>query len=154
MPHSCNATGPRLKTPFEMKPDKVGQVVRNPRTGLPWSPRRIHRRAAYCNYMASQQWFALRECWAADWAARNGSEPQCLICGIEWALCDDLHHRTYESLGNETYRDLIPLCRSCHDTLHRVLETDRSWRRPNRAQATDLVVLTLRRKARKRGVHR
>ena len=102
--------------------------------------------------MASQQWFALRERWAADWAARDGTEPHCLICGAEWSLCDDLHHRTYERLGREADRDLIPLCRSCHSALHRVLESDRSWRRLNRAQATDLIVLRLRRRAHKRGV--
>jgi hypothetical protein len=126
--------------------------VRSPRLELPWSTRRLHRRAAYCNYMASQHWFALRERWAADWAARRGTEPHCLICGAEWALCDDLHHRTYERLGNEADRDLIPLCRTCHGTLHRMLESDRSWRRLSRAQATDLIVLTLRRRAYKRGV--
>jgi 5-methylcytosine-specific restriction endonuclease McrA len=99
--------------------------------------------------MASQQWFALRERWAEDWAARHGNEPHCRICGIEWALCDDLHHRTSERLGKEARQDLIPLCRSCHGALHRILESDRSWRRLNRAQATDLIVLNLRRKARK-----
>ena len=44
-------------------------------------------------------------------------------------------------------RDLIPLCRNCHMALHRVLEFDRSWRRLDRAQATDLIVKALRRKA-------
>ncbi len=82
----------------------------------------------------------------------HGTEPRCLVCGVEWALCDDLHHRTYERLGSEACRDLIPLCRSCHGALHRMLETDRSWRRLNRAQATDLIVGKLRRKAHKRGV--
>jgi hypothetical protein len=36
--------------------------------------------------------------------------------------------------------------------VHRMLEADRSWRRLNRAQATDLIVVKLRRKAHKRGV--
>jgi hypothetical protein len=126
--------------------------VRKPRPGLAWSTRRLHHRAAYCNYMASQQWFALRERWAADWVERHGTEPHCLVCGVEWALCDDLHHRTYERLGSEACRDLIPLCRSCHGAVHRILETDRSWRRLKRAQATDLIVVKLRRKAHKRGV--
>jgi hypothetical protein len=102
--------------------------------------------------MASEQWFALRERWAADWAERRGNEPHCLICGAEWSLCDDLHHRTYERLGREADRDLIPLCRSCHGVLHRILESDCLWRRLGRSQATDLIVLTLRRKALKRGV--
>ena len=98
-PTSYSAIGPRSKMPFAAQADKVGRAMRKPRPGLPWSTRRIHRRAAYCNYMASQQWFALRERWAADWVARHGSEPRCLICDVEWALCDDLHHRTYDHLG-------------------------------------------------------
>ena len=59
---------------------------------------------------------------------------------------DDLHHRSYSRLGHEGSRDLIPLCRNCHMALHRVLEFDRSWRRLDRAQATDLIVKALRRK--------
>jgi hypothetical protein len=132
--------------PFAARGDRVGRAMRSPRPGLPWSTRRIHRRAAYCNYMASQQWFARRERWEMEWVARHGTEPHCLICDVEWALCDDLHHRTYDRLGCEGHQDLIPLCRSCHGALHRILETDRSWRRLNRAQATDLILLALRRK--------
>ena len=138
--------------PFETQPAKGGRTMRSPRPGLAWSTSRIHRRAAYCNYMASEQWFALRERWAADWVESHGTQPHCLVCGVEWALCDDLHHRTYERLGREAAADLIPLCRSCHGALHRILETDRSWRRLNRAQATDLIVLSLRRKVHKRGI--
>ena len=137
--------------PFETQPAKGGRAMRSPRPRLAWSTGRIHRRAAYCNYMASEQWFALRERWAADWVENHGTQPHCLVCGVEWALCDDLHHRTYERLGREAGADLIPLCRSCHGALHRILETDRSWRRLSRAQATDLIVLSLRRKVQKRG---
>ena len=151
MLHSCNATGPRSKMRFEMKPDRVGRSMRKPRPGLAWPTGRIHRRAAYCNYVASEQWFSLRDRWVADWVARHGTEPRCLICGVEWALCDDFHPRTHERLGSEVRRDLIPLCRSCHGVVHLKLETDRSWRRLDRAQTMDLVVVKLRRKALKRG---
>ena len=121
--------------------------MRDPRPGLIWSTGRLARRAAYCDYMSSPQWFALREQWARDWMARHGIEPCCLICGAPWLLeRDDLHHRTYARLGHESCRDLIPLCRSCHGELHRVLESDRSWRRLDRAQATDLIVKALRRR--------
>jgi 5-methylcytosine-specific restriction endonuclease McrA len=79
--------------------------------------------------------------------AHHGFEPCCLICGATWLLeRDDLHHRTYARLGHESCRDLIPLCRSCHGEIHRVLESDRSWRRLDRAQATDLIVKALRRR--------
>ena len=127
---------------------RTGQVVREPRPGLVWSTRRIRRRLAYGDYMASPEWFALREMWARDWAARYDAEPCCLICGAAWTLGHgDVHNRSYVRLGHEGRHDLIPLCRTCHDTLHRVLESNRSWRRLDRAQATDLIVAILRRKA-------
>lgn len=119
---------------------------------LSWSERRVHRRAAYCNYMASEQRFALRERWVHDWGERHGREPHCLVCGVEWALCDDVHRRTSERPGSEALETLIPLCRSCHGAVHHILESDRSWRRLGRTQATDLVVATLRRRAYRRGV--
>lgn len=122
--------------------------MRDPRPGIAWSLGRLRRRVAYRDYMASAEWFARRQRWATEWAAGHGNEPRCLICGTVWSLRhDDLHHRGYDRLGHETHGDLIPLCRACHRALHRVLETDRSWRRLNRAQATDLIVTTLRRKA-------
>jgi 5-methylcytosine-specific restriction endonuclease McrA len=121
--------------------------MRDPRPGLIWSTGRLARRAAYCDYMSSRRWFVLREEWARDWMARHGIEPCCLICGVPWLLeRDDLHHRTYARLGHESCHDLISLCRSCHGELHRVLESDRSWSRLDRAQATDLIVKALRRR--------
>ncbi len=122
--------------------------MRDPRPGLIWSIGRLRRRAAYCDYMSSPQWFALREQWAKDWTTRHCIEPWCLICGVPWLLeRGHLHHRSYSRLGHEGSRDLIPLCRICHMALHRVLEFDRSWRRIDRAQATDLIVKALRRKS-------
>lgn len=121
--------------------------MRDPRPGLVWSTGRLARRAAYCDYMASPQWFALRGRWAKDWKAHHGVEPCCLICGTRWSLeRDDLHHRTYARLGHEGSRDLIPLCRICHGALHRVLEFNPSWRQIDRVQATDLIVKVLRRR--------
>jgi hypothetical protein len=128
-----------------MLPHRVGQTVRDPRAGPQWSVRRLRRRAVYCTYMASRQWFARRECWAAEWVGRNGTGPRCLICSGGWSLSDDLHHRTYQRLGREACGDLIPLCRRCHGALHPILESERAWRRLSRVQATDLIVQTLRR---------
>ena len=122
--------------------------MRDPRPGIAWSLRRVCRRIAYRDYMASPAWFARREGWATDWTARHGAEPCCLVCGSVWSLRhDDLHHRSYARLGHEARHDLIPLCRRCHRALHRVLECDPSWRRLDRTQATDLIVVALRHKA-------
>ena len=122
--------------------------MRDPRPGLPWSVRRLHRRRAYWDYMTSPAWFAYRERWATEWAARHGTEPCCLACGGPWSLArDDLHHRSYTRLGHEAHVDLTPLCRACHREVHRILESDRSWRRLGRAQASDLIVAALRHRA-------
>ncbi len=34
--------------------------------------------------------------------------------------CVDLHHMTYKRLGNEWDEDLVPLCRDCHKSFHRM----------------------------------
>ena len=122
--------------------------MRDPRPGLAWSLGRLRRRVAYRDYMASPAWSARRRRWALTWTARHGGPPSCLVCGARWRLNrDDLHHRSYARLGREADRDLIALCRRCHQVVHRVLESDRSWRRLDRAQATDLIVAALHRAA-------
>lgn len=121
--------------------------MRDPRPGLVWSVKHLRLRVAYCDYMSSAEWFELRERWAEDWKYRHGAEPCCLICGAAWTLHrGDLHHRSYARLGHEDDRDLVALCRPCHGALHRVLESDRTWRRLGRTQATDLIIKVLRRK--------
>jgi hypothetical protein len=56
----------------------------------------------------------------------------------------DLHHRNYDRLGHERFDDLIPLCRACHEQLHRTLESTPAWRRMGRAQASDVIIARLR----------
>lgn len=122
--------------------------MRDPRPDLAWSLRRLQRRLAYWDYMSSFAWFSRREQWAAEWTAHHRAQPCCVVCGGPWSLArDDLHHRSYTRLGHEAHGDLTPLCRACHHDVHRVLESDRSWRRLGRAQATDLIVAALRRRA-------
>jgi len=111
--------------------------------------------------MASPAWFARRERWAKEWTVRHNREPCCVICWAAWSLRrDDLHHRSYARLGHEADHDLTPLCRRCHRRLHRILESDPSWRRLDRSQATDLIVVALRHKTsrrtmlrQKKGIH-
>lgn len=99
--------------------------------------------------MGSPQWLVWRERWLGAWIRIHGSEPTCLACGRPWSLRhDDLHHRSYDHLGHEGFCDLIPLCRACHNWVHRILESTPAWRRMDRAQATDVIVARLRRAAR------
>lgn len=43
---------------------------------------------------------------------------RCQVCNSSGVVLD-VHHRTYERRGNESYKDLIVLCRGCHDAFHR-----------------------------------
>jgi predicted HNH restriction endonuclease len=40
---------------------------------------------------------------------------------MEWDMEDiDIHHLSYNNLGNERYRDLQILCRNCHQVTHAI----------------------------------
>lgn len=44
----------------------------------------------------------------------------------------NLHHLTYESIGNEQFGDLLVCCRDCHEELHVIIDRLRKGRRSNR----------------------
>jgi 5-methylcytosine-specific restriction endonuclease McrA len=42
-------------------------------------------------------------------------------CAVDFVTENvDLHHMTYKRLGNEWDEDLVPLCRDCHKSIHRL----------------------------------
>jgi 5-methylcytosine-specific restriction endonuclease McrA len=65
----------------------------------------------YREYLASADWQVKR----ADAIERAGY--RCEVCGLPWGL--EVHHKTYERLGNELPEDLACLCWGCHRGLHR-----------------------------------
>lgn len=101
----------------------------------PWavrSQRRENWRQFYARYISSAEWRERRRRWAEEEATRS---PDGTVwcrgsCGKQWrAGKDDLHHCSYDRLGEESHDDLWPLCRSCHDLVHEVMDSTRSWRR-------------------------
>lgn len=67
-------------------------------------------KAGYKRYIKSPQWAAVKRRY------RESKLPQdCRVCGARRV---DLHHRTYDHLGHEPLRDLVPLCRADHQALH------------------------------------
>lgn len=44
---------------------------------------------------------------------------RCQVCASTYRL--EVHHRTYERLGDELLSDLVVLCRSCHQHYHGIL---------------------------------
>jgi hypothetical protein len=112
--------------------------------------RRDARRAAYrrryAEYIASPAWWRRRERWYHDEVTATGRPPQCAVCDKEWTLTSgDLHHATYDDLGREQHRDLVPMCRTCHERLHQILDRSKHWRKLPRAVATRQLITILRR---------
>lgn len=65
---------------------------------------------SYPEYRASDAYLQRRS------EALKAAGGICEHCNEEHPL--EVHHRTYERLGNESRWDLIALCRTCHDVAH------------------------------------
>lgn len=92
----------------------------------------------------SSEWIARRERWLEEYRQQSGSAPVCAVCGLEWTLNDDLHHRTYMHVGDERFAELVPLCRADHVKVHEAFVGDPTWLRQGRQYATDVLVVRLR----------
>lgn len=62
--------------------------------------------ATYQDYLQSFEWQIKRQQVIDIWGGR------CALCNSGGSL--EVHHRTYERLGNERLTDLLPLCDDCH----------------------------------------
>mgnify|MGYP003418506387 CR=1 FL=1 len=67
-------------------------------------------RINYDVYIRSDEWKEFRK----GYFQRH--EKKCRVCGSAHNI--QLHHITYERLGNEADDDLAPLCEGCHDEVH------------------------------------
>ena len=68
------------------------------------------RKRAYDDYLRSEEWASIRS------SIRVRCNGACEHCG---GAMDDVHHLTYEHVGDEPLEDLQGLCRDCHETAHR-----------------------------------
>lgn len=64
----------------------------------------------YEEYLQTDHWLHFRN-EALKWA-----QNKCQICGEIYNL--NIHHKTYENKGRETFNDVTVLCRDCHEKLH------------------------------------
>ncbi len=69
-----------------------------------------HWRGLYLEYITSPVWKA------KAYDARESADNKCQLCNGYKYL--QVHHRTYERLGNEPLSDLITLCSDCHKKFH------------------------------------
>lgn len=65
----------------------------------------------YVDYLKSKYWRSFRK------GAIDRAGKRCQTCNTEGGL--DVHHRTYERLGCEDPRDVVVLCRDCHEIFHK-----------------------------------
>lgn len=109
----------------------------------------------YRDYLASGAWAWRRQRWFRTCRAR-GFEPACQVCLV--MLKDtgtlDLHHVSYDGVqqeesgkwrSSETDRDLMPMCRDCHQELHHRMDRPGDYQDWDRRRATVVVIGHLRR---------
>ena len=65
---------------------------------------------SYKDYLDSDEWKKLRT------RVRRRARGWCERCKVGPRA--DIHHLTYERLGNERLDDLVAVCRECHEYLH------------------------------------
>ena len=73
------------------------------------------REMPYPQYLLTDHWQALRV------GALKRAGFRCQVCNVTGVVLN-VHHRTYERLGQERDDDLTVLCRGCHALFHRKLE--------------------------------
>lgn len=103
-------------------------------------------RAKYAAYIVSSEWFRRREVWAETERARLGCEQlHCTGCKQAWTLNrGHLHHITYDRLEHEAHDDLWAVCGECHDRLHELMDSTKSWRKLPSTLANEFALSALR----------
>ena len=89
---------------------------------------KIARQCKYEGYMQSKKWAIKRR---LKLLSTNYTCEICGYSGFDEKLVDktlDVHHITYERLGDENMDDLKVLCRNCHEKLHNRSFRERSIR--------------------------
>jgi len=74
------------------------------------------RREWYAQYLQSEQWREKRE------AVLNRARHTCEGCGA--AKATEVHHLTYDNVGDELLWQLVAVCRACHEKAHHHADTE------------------------------
>jgi len=75
------------------------------------APANVSRKIWYREYLSSDAWQAKRL------AVLRRAKYTCEGCGAQ-NVALDIHHKTYERVGNEFLWDLVAACRTCHAKVH------------------------------------
>lgn len=80
------------------------------------------RKALYVLYLKSAHWKAVRA------EALERAEHSCMMCNRTKDL--QVHHRTYERIGEERPADVIALCGACHERHHGITDAKKPVKKP------------------------
>lgn len=105
----------RLEKKLNRKPRKWPKKAKHGKPGR--EPVKHLRSLPYRQYLRSTHWRIIRT------EAVKLAENRCSVCGSDSNL--NVHHLTYERLGQELQSDLQVLCYGCHQRVH---ERDRAYR--------------------------
>jgi len=83
---------------------------------------------SYQKYLSSPHWRNLQKSLKS-----NPKYQTCYSCDLTLAVlisCGDtdgidLHHISYKNIGNETEKDIVPLCSDCHHRVHKYIKSER-----------------------------
>ena len=78
-------------------------------------------KSTYKRYLRCKHWQQLR------FEVLKRSNGSCEQCGYKPLKrgCLQVHHKSYENVGNESLKDLIALCPKCHMEAHGITRTSK-----------------------------
>lgn len=107
----------------------------------------------YDDYLRSEWWSDTRRKFLdSEYVTRLGNSPLCSVCGRPgcWSVPLQVHHKTYQNLGNELMTDLLLVCIDCHYKIHRKLRRE-AFQRNVRSDILSGRVRVIYKKSHKRG---
>lgn len=78
------------------------------------APREAAEPNWYKEYLKTDHWRGVKERYY-----KSKLPQKCYVCGSKKF---DLHHKTYDRIGTEHLRDLVPLCRKHHAATHKLVK--------------------------------
>lgn len=75
----------------------------------------------YNEYLKTKHWLKVKIRKFKSFTKKHGVKKKfCEACGKKSTVC--LHHITYENIGHEHLKDLVYLCRKCHEETHKIVD--------------------------------
>ncbi len=78
--------------------------------------KRLPKDFNYKNYLKSNHWLSVRK----RFYSSKYFKGCCFCCESTDNL--QVHHKTYKNIFNENDKDLVCLCRDCHNTVHKIIK--------------------------------